>query len=280
MSGGNDDDQRSPWLKGVSGITGVVPPGRRLSPKSEPRPTKWSASGVKGVTPPGKLGPTEGPSVDWAMRDERKKKKVAKANERAAEAGRRSGKTTMDPLRPTAGATGNVFADAKFPASVDLLLKEMNQFAEEDRPDEHTARELAQLITQSHAPFEIVVAFALLSGTTAGEDHLREFFAPALERGAMVFFNLLRRLDKTVKVPPGIIVERVDPMFFDLPTSAMQVPFAFATHSFQVVSEMLERSEPEYDEKLFEFRASLYERFISGRTVGDESLERMFPFRG
>ena len=275
----NDDDAPSPWLKGVRGVKGIVPPGRRLSPKAERRPTKWSASGVKGVTPHGGHGPSEGPSVDWLLRSDTKKKaKAKKANQRALDSAKRGNDEAVELLRPGAGFRPSIFADSNDPKSLEVFLKEINDLMSQDPPDSDAASDFAQMISQSHAPFEIVVAFAVLSAASARDESLRHEFGFELERGAKTYFNLARRLDPSVKVPRGLIPESVDPIFYDLPDTAYRVPFAHAAHAFLRMAPLLLRGDPEHDEKLEAFATQLYERFIASRSLGDSPLASMFPW--
>jgi hypothetical protein len=276
---GKDDD--SPWLKGVRGVKGIVPPGRRLSPPTEKRPARWSASGVTGVRPPGGHPVGEGPATEWVMRTEKKKKRLAeRANRQARDQKLRGKDAVLAPLRPTAGIETDVFAGANDPKGIEAFLKELNDFIVSDKPGFDAAEDVAQLITQSRAPFEIVVAFALLTGIVGTDEELREQFALSLERGANVFYNLARRIDPNVQVPRGLMPHVVDAIFWDLPESAHSVPFAFATHAFLEMSQLLERTEPEYDDRLQELRTALYERYIASRSIGDASLEKMFPWSG
>ncbi len=267
-----DDDGGSPWLRGVPGVKGVVPPGRRLT-KEEPRPTRWSASGVRGVRPPGGHGPGEGPATEWVLgtsKKNRQKRERANLSKKKGE--------PLDPLRPTAGVTPDPSKRADDPSGIEGFLKRLNQFVMADPPTEEACEDIAQLITQSRAPFEVAVGFAMLTGATGSDDDLRDRFHAALERGAKVFYNLARRLDPTVEIPRGLVIRTVDTIFYDLPDSAYQVPFAFATLAFLETSELLLRDDPRYDDQLAEFEAELYAQFVESRTLGDAPLEDLFPW--
>lgn len=264
------DDDGSPWLRGVPGVKGVVPPGRRLT-RDEPRPTKWSASGVHGVRPPGGHGPGEGPATEWVMG-------TAKKNRRLRERANRATGEPIDELRPTAGAKPDRSKQANDPGGIEGFLKRINQFVMADPPSEEAIEDIAQLITQSRAPFEVSVGFAMLTGATGTDDDLRDRFHNALERGAKVFYNLAKRLDPKVEIPRGLVVRTVDTIFYDMPDSAHHVPFAFATFAFLQTSELLVRNDPRYDDGLAKFEEELYGQFIEARTLGDARLVDMFPW--
>jgi hypothetical protein len=266
-----DDDGGSPWLKGVPGVKGIVPPGRRLS--GDARATRWSASGVRGVRPPGGHGPGEGPATEWVMGTAKKKRKL---RERANQ-GKKKG-DAIDPMRPTAGVQPDVFKQMEDPEGIEGFLKNINQFVSADPPEEPAMEDIAQLITQSSAPFEIAVGFAMLTAATGTDEDLRDRFHAALERGAKVFYNLAKRLDATVQIPRGLAVRTVDTIFYDLPDSAYAVPFAFATLAFLESSELLVRNEPSYDAKLGAYEAELYAQFVESRTLGDAPLKDLFPW--
>ncbi|MCA9552513.1 MAG: hypothetical protein KC933_20945 [Myxococcales bacterium] len=278
-----DDDDRSPWLRGVAGVRGVVPPGRRLS--KDKRPSRWSASGVKGVVPPGNQKPGEGPVAEW-LKDKGKAKRQAEklnaraleAEKKAAERGKPSEGVEFDPMRPMAGFVPEVFADIGDPGDLKVFLQTINDFLTENRPDPTVAIHFNQVVNQSHAPFEIVVGFTVLSVLVGRSSELRRRFALSLERGAKAFFNLAGRLRTDVKPPRGLVPETVDAIFYDLPATAYQVPYAFATDAFVRLLELLRKDDdPEYDATLLEFARGLRERFIEGRSFGDTPLVRMFP---
>jgi hypothetical protein len=280
-----DDKDRSPWLRGVAGVTGVVPPGRRLS--TDKRPTRWSASGVKGVTPPGNQKPGEGAAAEWLKGKDKSRKQGEKRNAKAVQAQEKVAQRAQpgkfehvefDPLRPMAGFVPEVFADVGDPGDLKAFLQSITDFLTEHRPDATSAIHFNQVVNQSHAPFEIVVAFTILSVLVGRSTELRRRFALSLERGAKAFFNLAGRLDGNVKPPRGLVPETVDAIFYDLPATAYQVPYAFATDAFGRLVELLRKDDdPEYDAKLLEFTRFLRTRFIEGRSFGDTPLERMFP---
>ena len=280
-----DDKDRSPWLRGVAGVQGVVPPGRRLA--KDKRPTRWSASGVKGVTPPGTQKPGEGAAAEWLKGKDKSKQLAQKKNAKAVELQQKTasrgqpGKfehVEFDPLRPMAGYVPEVFADVGDPGDLKAFLQTINDFLTEHRPDATTAIHFNQVVNQSHAPFEIVVGFTVLSVLVGRSTELRRRFALSLERGAKVFFNLAARLDDRVKPPRGLVPETVDAIFYDLPATAYDAPYAFATDAFMRQLELLRKEDdPEYDERLLEFGRYLRGRFIEGRSFGDQPLSRMFP---
>lgn len=264
----------SPWLKGVVGVTGVVPPGRRLSPDA--RPNRWSASGVTGVVPPGKMpagqvpGEHLGTERDWL-----------KANLRTLQKRRRSIDEDGRPgaPRPQAGFLPDVFADISDPPDLQDFLKLLSEFLDRHPPREDAIADIDHLIAQSHAPFELVVGFTVMSTLVDKNDGLRQEFATALERGANAFFNLARRLNSRIRVPRGVIPEVLDALFYDLPSLAQQVPFAFATDSFTRIMPLLRTEGDEvYDERLLRFAVRLRKRFIASRSFGDQPLDRLFPW--
>jgi hypothetical protein len=267
----------SPWQKGTN-VKGIVPPGRRLDPK-EKKKTKWSASGVKGVTPPGSLDPDEGPSVEWAKQDEKKREEKVRANKKALEQARREKEQKQQQLRPTGGFVPNAFADVQDPADLKSFLKRINDFLEETKPSSDLSEAFASLITQSRAPFEIVVAFTVLSALVGKSTQLRRRYGGALERGAKTYYNLICRLEKNVQVPRGLVPETVNALFFDLPQAALHIPYAYATHAFVRMLELLREDKgPAADRALLELGDELYSKYIAGRSLGDEALSRMFPF--
>ncbi len=280
-----DKGGNSPWLAGVKGVKGVVPPGRRLSPNGEKRPTRWSASGVKGVTPPGNQKPGEGPAAEWSKRHETQPEAKRKALEQKAQAkaleAKKKGVETDDysPLRPTAGFVPDAFADAGDPSDMKSFLKALNDFIAENKPSPEVADHFSQLVNQSHAPFEITVAFTLLQAVVGKSDALRRRYGLALERGAKVFYNLATRLDPAVKAPRGLVPETVDALFYDLPASAYALPYAFATDAFCRQFELLRsEADPEYDWNLMSFVLGMREKYIESRSFGDQPLRTLFPW--
>jgi hypothetical protein len=278
----------SPWLVGVSGIKGVVPPGRRLSPVTERRPTKWSASGVNGVRPPGKLKPGEGPASEAADKLERKRALKEKAAKKEYDEAKRPAKTKHDDSwgdewapfdkgRPSAGFTADPFAELQDPPDIKTFLEIISDFAKTTKFGQHAAESLAEMIQQSHAPFEIIVAFTLLSALVGKDSAMRRRYTAALERGAKSFFNLAIRLDKKVKPPRGLVPETMDAIFYDLPSAAYQIPFSYSTDAFCRMLDLL-RGERDHELALMRFARGLYSRFIERRSYGDRPLKRMFPW--
>lgn len=282
-----DDGRRSPWLEGASGVTGVVPRGRRLSPPSERRDRRWSASGVAGVTPPGRQKPGTGPASESAELTERKRAAREKAARRAladarssrgkAKGSRRAEARAPDLGRPSFGFVPDAFRDGRDPTDLKGFLEEVTQFVKDLGPEEAIAESFAQVVLQSHAPHEIVVAFTILSTIIGKSTPLRRRYTAALERGAKTFFNLATRLDKTVKAPRGLVPETMDAIFYDLPRSAYQVPYAFLTDAFCRMADLF-RGERDVDRPLFEFVMDLRRRFIECRSLGDKPLEDLFPW--
>lgn len=291
--GGQDDVAPSPWLAGVYGVTGVVPPGRRLSPPTERRPNAWSASGVQGVTPPGKQKPGEGPADVAKDKAARRRGVAQKADARAfqnARSGRPPPKrrAASDPGaeaeaarpkagRPQAGFVPNPFAGLRDPPDLKTYLDAIAELMRELPLGPDSIEGLGELIRQSHAPYEIAVGFTMLSVAVGRSNSMKRRYALVLERGAKVFFNLSRRLNPTMSIPRGLAPQTVDPIFYDLPTSAYEIPFAFATSAFCRVIELV-REDEATDRKLVTFAQDLRKRYIDGRSHGDERLERMFPW--
>ena len=284
-----DDDERRPWDS--PGVRGVVPPGRRL-PRRKPsvpdpsrrglrdverpsvadhrgqRKVAWAASGVKGVVPPGKLGIGEGPATDWVMA---KAKQRPKARPKPPPA--KGSKAAPNAERPTVGFIPNVLADE--PDSLKAFLDEIAVWIRDNRPDDSASTHLAELIGQSHAPYELVVGFTTLSALIGSDTAQRNNFAWALERGAKAFYNLAMRLDSKVKAPRGLAPQRLDPIFYDLPATAYQIPYAFATDAFVRILDLL-RGELGHDRKLVRFARDLYERYVAQRSYGDKPLAELF----
>ena len=136
---------------------------------------------------------------------------------------------------------------------------------------------LSEVITQSQAPYEIIVAFTGLS-TLVGQDYdKREIYAFALERGARAYFNLAMRLDETIKAPRGLMPHKLDALFYDLPATAFQLPGAFIADTFGKLSELLV-DDVDYNHELFKAVRAFYEKYIDGQSYGDEPLSSIFPF--
>lgn len=277
-------EPESPWLKGVSGVTGVIPPGRRLSPVTEKRPTRWSASGVRGVRPPGTQKPGQGPSAESAAAWEKKKSLREKQNQQlyeGAKSGRavkkRGGELSYDPGRPVGGYTPDPFAGQRDPKDLKGFLEEISELIRRLSLGTEYAVPMAELVRQSHAPFEVIVGFTVLSALVGKDNSLRRRHTLPLERGAKAFFNLSRRLDPNVKPPRGLVPESVDAIFYDLPTTAFQLPFAYAVEAFGRMIDLL-RSEEAQDRKLIEGVRALRKKYIDGRALGDRALEKLFPW--
>lgn len=280
----------SPWLEGVTGVTGVIPPGRRLSPLSERRATKWSASGVAGVRPPGKLKADEGPAAESAEKQERKRLlreketkralEAAKAKKEAAKKNAQGGKGAPEvkPARPMRGFVPAPFADVRDPTDLKGFLEAIAEMFKTQKPGEDAMENLGEMIMQSRAPFDIAVAFTIISVLIGKDGALRRRYTPQLERGAKTFFNLSIRLNKNVKAPRGLNPETMDAIFYDLPATAFQVPFAFATDSFCRMTVLL-RGDEECDRALVRNASELRDRYIEKRSLGDQSLARLFPWK-
>lgn len=273
----------SPWLEGVRGVTGVVPPGRKLA--DDPRRTKWSASGVSGVTPPGNQKPGEGPGVDWADRMKKGRATKKRDNRRALDKAKQAAAKNVDipddfdPMRPMEGFIPNVFADLSDPEGMKSFLERISGFVGELELDGDVTEDVAALITQSHAPFQIVVGFTVLSALVGKNTAQRRRYGIALERGAKTFFNLAKRLKNDLKTPRGLVPETVDALFYDLPAAAYEVPYAYATDAFLHMMEILrDGTNEELDAALTTFGEQLHERYIGRRSFGDQSLAGMFPY--
>jgi hypothetical protein len=259
-----DDDR--PWA--ATGVRGITPPGRRLS-KDEKRPLRWSASGVRGVTPPGKLEPGKGPATDWTM------KRAGAAPTRPKPGAKAGGPQPGE--RVNAGFVPDVLAGGDDPKSFKVFLDELAAFFRDHKPDEAAMVHLAELIGQSHAPYEIIVGFTVLSALVGADKQLRSRYSWALERGAKAFYNLAMRLDPRVKPPRGLSPQRLDPIFYDLPATAYQIPYAFATDAFVRILDLV-RGDIAHDRKLVAFARDLHARFVGRRSFGDKPLADLFPF--
>jgi hypothetical protein len=282
-----DAREVSPWLKGVAKVKGVVPPGRRLSPPSEKRTTRWSASGVKGVRPPGKQKIGAGRVDVAAEKEERKRVARGKANERALQRAKGAERNTkrpgpeeakaLDQGRPVAGFQPDPFHDAKDPADLKTFLEQIAEFMQTIEISSNAIESLSELIIKSHAPYEITVAFTILSMLAGKDPKLRRRYARAIERGAKAFYNLARRLDPEVRAPRGLVPESLDAIFYDLPATAYQVPLAFATAAFLRTVELFQ-GERDNNKKLIRFAVDLRERYIEKRSAGDQPLAVLFPW--
>lgn len=271
----------SPWLEGVEGVTGIVPPGRRLSPPTERRPTRWSASGVHGVTPPGKQKPGEGPTAETAEKAERKKTLKEKEAKKALDAAKKKPvaggkeKKPMTPPRPTVGFVANAFDDVSDPVDIKTFFESIAEIFKTVKAGPDALEGLGELTMQSRAPYEIAVAFTILSVLIGKDSKLRRRYTPHLERGAKTFFNLSIRLNKEVKAPRGLNPQTMDAIFYDLPATAYQVPFAFGTHAFCTMLPLL-RGDEACDRAIVEHAVKLRERFIEKRAFGDKPMRDLF----
>ncbi len=264
----SDDDKPPPWH--LPGAKHVVPPGRRLD-KADNASNRWSASGVRGIRAPGNQKPGEGAAWQWMTRKDKGKKRKKPTT------AKRPGSATADAERPTAGFVPNVFADTGDPVSLKAFLEEIANWFRDNHPDDISKTHLAEMIGQSHAPYEIIVAFTMLSAIVGGDTNERNRFAWALERGAKAFYNLAMRLDKNVRPPRGLAPQRMDPIFYDLPGTAFQIPYAYATDAFLRLIE-LTRGSIAHDRKMMSFSRDLHRRFIEERSYGDRSLGDIFPW--
>lgn len=272
---------KSPWLEGVEGVTGIIPPGRRLSPANERRPTRWSASGVVGVTPPGKQKPGEGAAAESAEKLERKRALKLKEAQKALDAAKKKPGTATKPAapdRPTAGFVGHAFDDVGDPLDLKSFLEQIAEIFKTVKPGAHALENLGELTMQSRAPYEIAVAFTILSVLVGKDSGLRRKYTPQLERGAKTFFNLAIRLNKNVKAPRGLNPQTMDAIFFDLPATAYQVPYAFATHAFCTLLELM-RGDEDCDRALIQHATDLRARYIERRALGDRALKELFRWR-
>lgn len=264
---GASSDGRSPWLKGTD-VEGVIPPGRRLGDAHQKRTSRWSAAGVHGVTPPGR--PADSPASRWSSGQGKRSKtrsKQAPPPDVMASRGRHA-------------FTSAIFDDAHDPDDLAAFLEELSRFVGERRPRPELAESFRDLIIQSRAPYEIVVAFTILSSIVGSNAALRRRYALALERGAKAFYNLAYRLNKSVSLPRGLAPETLDPLFFDLPELSYEVPYAYAVDAFCQQIELL-REEGEgskRDQALVAEARRLRARFIERRTYGDRPLRDLFPW--
>ncbi len=261
------------------GVAGIVPPGRRLPGGSEKRRAAWSATGVEGIAPPGKQQPGEGPAALWAVA---KDKGVRPSQLAAGARAKRDAQQAAQAARAsrtaaTAGAGGAAAAPGD-PRDLKTYLELIADHFRAHPLDEVAAGGLSQLVVQSHAPYEILVAFTILSawvGTDAGRRKTHQW---SLERGAKVFYNLAKRLDPSVRPPRGLVPKSVDPLFYDLPGVAFQLPYAYATDAFLRLLEVC-RVEQHHDRLMLRLARTLRGRFIDGRRFGDRLLDGMFPWR-
>lgn len=243
----------APWRQRTP-VKGVVPPGRKLS--TEPRARIWHASGVQGITPPGssESAPTNTPPKPTTRR------------------ARAEGK-------PKGTAQSKSGAKPSSPLPLQGLLDRLAEHVRENvRATDEVLRDLSREMLQTHAPFEIVVGFTLLSALVGTDEARRRELHLTLERGAKAFYNLARRLDPKVRAPRGLVPQTLDPLFYDVPDMAYQLPEPFVLHAFAGYLELL-KSDPEHDRRLMSFMRELRQELIEGRRFGEQPLERMFPWR-
>ncbi|MCC7384651.1 MAG: hypothetical protein IT384_22575 [Deltaproteobacteria bacterium] len=260
---GAGKEPAAPWS--ARNVRGVTPPGRRVSPEGTPRRARWSASGVEGVAAPGTQEPGEGAVAEWLGRKTKPKKRRGRKGE------------AVGPGRPTAGFVPSPDAGADDPANLKIYVDQIIDFFRAHPPDDATSLQLGQLIAQSHAPFEILIGFAVLTAYAGNDNARRRKHQWALERGAKVFYNLSKRLDPSVRPPRGLVPRTVDPLFYDLPRTALQIPYAYATDAFLRVLELL-RIDHNYDRRLIAFARELRARDHEARTFGDRALVALFPW--
>ncbi|MEE2902048.1 MAG: hypothetical protein VYC39_06940 [Myxococcota bacterium] len=256
----NDDD--APWR--AKGVRGVTPPGRRFSREDGGRSAPWQATGVRGVQIQKPESSEQPPSRRWAMahasRPERPKRKHL------------SGGPAQKKEPPRKKETSQ-----QDETSLKMILDEVAEFFRKFGGSHKAEVSLSEVITQSQAPYEIIVAFTGLS-TLVGQDYeKRELYTFALERGARAYFNLAMRLDDALKAPRGLMPHKLDALFYDLPATAFQLPGAFVADTFGKLSELLV-DDVDYNHELFTAVRSLYEKHIEGKSYGDEALTSIFPF--
>jgi hypothetical protein len=243
------EGHEGPWRHQAPGVKGVASPGRRLS--DDARERVWHATGVKGIKPPGTQEVGKGAAADWVNRKSKKPTPPARKNKADKAQG----------------------AEPKLKE----FLDRMADFIVEHRPEEAAMLDLSRDMHQTHAPFEIIVGFTLLSALVGDDESRRRQFHLALERGAKAYYNLARRLDKSVRPPRGLVPQTLDPLFYDLPDMAYQMPLPFSTHAFCGLLDFL-RGGPEQDRALIAFANTLRSETVEGKRFGDQTLEQMFPW--
>jgi len=256
-----EDEKPPPWH--ASGVSGIIPPGRRLSKKSKTAATPtWRASNVAGIRIDEGKFDADGDGAWRMQRSSIQKPRPSVSSSRAAAGRRKPAKSKTDAIESTR-------------PSLKSFLDEIAAFIRENPPASSSTEMMAELITQSHAPYEITLGFTVLSALVGQDQEQRNRYASVLERGAQVFFNLAMRLDKTVEAPPGLAPQRLDPLFYDLPATAFQIPLAFATDAFLRISELLEK-DVTHDRALFDFGQALYGAHILAHRYGDQALSELF----
>jgi len=181
-SPGAPEAPKTPWT--ARGVAGVVPPGRRLGEAGEKRRATWSASGVAGITPPGNQKPGEGPAARWAIA-----KSKGESPTKLAVPKKGKGEPSLAPARPTAGFVPDLRAAEGDPKDLKTFLDLFAEAHSKIALDAETASQLAQLVGQSHAPFEIMVAFTWLSAWVGSDGARRKEYqrvhrSPAARPGA------------------------------------------------------------------------------------------------
>lgn len=268
----SDDEPR--WRRGTD-VEGVTPPGRRL--EKQRTGSRWRASGVSGVTPPGSASPADSPSARWVLNKGKKGPTTRLQKARSVEKSQATAE--LDLGRPMAGFVPSIFEDGGDPDHLGALLEEMSAFVAAHRPPVERAESFKELLNQSRAPFEVVVAFTILSALIGKSSALRRRYALPLERGAKTFFNLGRRLDPNLKPPRGLAPETVDAIFFDLPEIALEIPYAYAVDAFARQVELLAEEELDRDRALADEAYRQWSRFVERRAFGDRALRDLFPYR-
>ena len=250
------DDEAPPWA--ATGVKGIVPPGRKLS-ATDKRTAPWRSTGVRGV----ELSNRSDVSADqerWKIDRAGKKRRAPPARK---------------PQPPPKPGVGQIEPQAQ--SGLKIFLDEIAEFFRGNLPPEECTVSLSELIGQSHAPYEIIMGFTVLSTVVGQDGELRDTYAGALERGARAYFNLAMRLDDSIKPPRGLLPQRLDPIFYDLPATAFQLPYAFGTDAYLKTMELLV-GEPQYNRLLVELGEKLYARHIEGQRYGDENLSTLFPW--
>ena len=256
----NDDDV--PWR--AKGVRGVTPPGRRFSTQDRGPRAPWQATGVRGVQIKKPESSEQVSSRRWTMAHASKSERPKRKHLSGGPAHKKEPARKKDSARLNENSLKNI-------------LDEVADFFRKFGGSHKAEVSLSEVITQSQAPYEIIVAFTGLS-TLVGQDYeKRELYTFALERGARAYFNLAMRLDDTIKAPRGLMPHKLDALFFDLPATAFQLPGAFVADTFGRLSELLV-DDVDYNHELFTAVRSLYEKHIEGKSYGDEDLNSIFPF--
>jgi hypothetical protein len=254
----SDDEEVPPWR--ATGVKGIVPPGRKL-PDQANADAPWRATGVGGIRVTDNQA--SAPAQDrWKMN------RGAKTRPRPVAT--RAQKPKSAPQNPSGAKDSS--------PSIKDFLDDIAAFIREHPPAPECSESLAELIRQSQAPYEIIIGFTILSTVVGQDSEMRNKYAWVLERGARAYFNLAMRLDKTIKPPRGLVPQRLDPLFYDLPATAFQIPFAFGTDSFLRIIDLLQRDVP-YNRILIEHAQKLYDTHIQPHHYGDQSLTELFSWQ-